>query len=367
MRRRHLEALRPVCPVCRGPEDEAPLEVARVEREAGDDLLEGTLVCARPRCQREFPVLDGVPLIVPDVRSFVAENVFALMARDDLSETLEGALGDCAGPGSWLDVSRQHLSSYAWDHYGDLDPEEPPPDPARGDPAPGGLRRVLAAGLALAPAPPPGPALDVGCAVGRTAFELAALPGRADELVLGVDLNVGMLRLASRVLRQGAVRYPRRRVGLVYDRREFPAALPGAERIDFWCCDATALPFPAGTFGLAASLHVLDCIAAPVEHLATLGRALRPGGVAVLAAPYDWATSVTPLERWLGGHSQRAPHGGASEAALRHLLTGERARALGLELVAEREDVPWAVRMHARSAVRYSAHVVAARATGGAA
>lgn len=364
MRRRHLEALRPVCPVCRAPGDEAPLEVGRVEREAAGDLLEGTLVCARARCQREFPVLDGVPLIVPDVRSFVAENVFALMARDDLSETLEGALGDCAGPGSWLDVTRQHLSSYAWDHYADLDPAEAPA--THGDP-PGGLRRVLAAGLALAPAPPPGPALDAGCAVGRTAFELAALPGREDELVLGVDLNVGMLRLASRVLRQGVVRYPRRRVGVVYDRREFAACLPGAERVDFWCCDATALPLPAGTFGLATSLHVLDCIAAPVEHLAALGRVLRPGGLAVLAAPYDWATSVTPLDRWLGGHSQRAPHGGASEVAVRHLLTGERARALGLELLAEDDDVPWAVRMHARSVVRYSAHVVAARAAGGAA
>jgi SAM-dependent methyltransferase/uncharacterized protein YbaR (Trm112 family) len=357
VRRAHFETLRPVCPVCRAPGDEARLEVARRERERGDDLLEGTLVCSRHRCQREYPIIDGIPLLVPAIRAFVTENLFALTAREDLGPLVESILGDCAGPTSWIEVSRQHLSSYAWDHYGDLDPAE-----ARGDVKPGGLRRVLAAGLALAPAPPPGPAIDVGCSVGRTAFELAAR--RGGELVLGVDLNVAMLRLASRVLRDGVVRYPRRRVGLVYERREFPVDLPGADRVDFWCCDATALPFPDGTFSLAASLHVLDCIHAPVDHLSTLGRALAPGGLAVIAAPYDWAPAATPLERWVGGHSQRAPPCGASEAALRALLEGENGRAGGLERIAEEDDVPWAVRMHDRSVVSYSAHVVVARATG---
>ncbi len=359
MRRRHLEALRPVCPACRGPHgDEAPVEVGRVEREVEGDVLDGALVCSRARCQREFPVVDGVPLLIPNVREFVADNVQALMARDDLSATLEGMLGDCAGPGSWFDVTRQHLSSYVWDHWADLDPAEAPLAPSL-DAAPGGLRRVLAAGLELAPSPPPGPVIDAGCGVGRTSFDLAA---RGDDLVLGVDTHVSMLRLASRALREGVVRYPRRRVGLVYDRREFEVALPGAERVDFWCCDATALPFPRGSFSLAASLHVLDCISAPIEHLATLGRVLRPGGLAVLAAPYDWSPAATPLEAWLGGHSQRAGHAGASEAAVRHLLSGEPARQLGLELVGERADLPWAVRMHERGVMRYSTHLAVARA-----
>lgn len=363
MRRRHFETLRPVCPVCRGEDDdEAPLQVGRVEREQADDVLEGVLVCSRARCQREYPVLDGVPLLIPAIRGFVSDNLYALMARDDLSATLEGVLGDCAGPASWLELTRQHLSSYAWDHWADLDPAEAPLA-ASLDATPGGLRRVLAAGLELAPAAPAGPRLDAGCGVGRTAFELAARAG--DELVLGVDTHVAMLRLASRVLREGLVRYPRRRVGLVYDRREFQVSLPGAERVDFWCCDATALPFARATFALAASLHVVDCISAPAEHLATLGRVLRPGGLAVIAAPYDWSPGATPVERWLGGHSQRAPHEGASEAALRNLLTGEQGRALGLELVAERQDLPWAVRTHARSVVRYSTDLVVARATGG--
>jgi hypothetical protein len=52
-----------------------------------------------------------------------------------------------------------------------------------------------------------------------------------------------MLRLASEVLRRGVVRYPRRRAGLVYDQREFPARFANIENVDFWACDATALHF----------------------------------------------------------------------------------------------------------------------------
>ena len=61
------------------------------------------------------------------------------------------------------------------------------------------------------------PAIDVGCATGGTTFAIA----RAHTaLTLGVDLNFAMLRVASRALREGRVRYAQRRVGVVYDRRE---------------------------------------------------------------------------------------------------------------------------------------------------
>ena len=46
--------------------------------------------------------------------------------------------------------------------------------------------------------------------------------------------NFAMLRLASRALRQGRMRYARRRVGLVYDREEREVAV--SELVDFWCC-----------------------------------------------------------------------------------------------------------------------------------
>ena len=45
------------------------------------------------------------------------------------------------------------------------------------------------------------------------------------------------------------------------------------------------------------------------------------GGDAIITTPYDWSDAATPLEQWLGGHSQRGGVQGDSAAMLRSLLT----------------------------------------------
>jgi SAM-dependent methyltransferase/uncharacterized protein YbaR (Trm112 family) len=344
--------------VCRAhPAGPASLKIASAVREGPGDIIEGMLHCSRAECQREYPILDGVPLLIPDLRGFVAGNLLALTAREDLSPATESLLGDCCGPGSAFDTVRQHLSLYAWDHYADLDPEEP-----AGEAPPGSALRVLETALGLAGAVPAGPVIDLGCSVGRTSFALAE---HYDGPVLGVDLNFAMLRLGSRVLREGVVSYPRRRVGLVYDRRVFRARFAHADRVDFWACDVLALPLPPRCAALAVGLNVLDCVSSPRDFLAAVAGLLRPGGWAVLTTPYDWSTAATPVECWLGGHSQRGGAKGSSEQVLRALLTpGAHPQAVaGLRLAAEAEALPWHVRLHERSAVSYRVHAVAARAS----
>jgi SAM-dependent methyltransferase/uncharacterized protein YbaR (Trm112 family) len=350
MRRAHLETLRPVCPVCRaGGSGEVPLGLSSVFKEEDGHVVEGLLRCPTPACQREYPILDGLPLLLADLRGYVAGAVDQITAREDLDPITESLLGDCCGPGSSFDVSRQHLSTYAWDHYADLDPEEASSEA-------GSVLRVLARGLELAGEILPGPVLDLGCAVGRSSFALAE-----DRLVLGADLGYAMLRMASGVLRQGRARYPRRRVGIVYDRRDFPVSFPNAEAVDFWLCDATDLPFPEGTFAAVVGLNVLDCVSDPHGLLASLPRLLRLGGKAILSTPYDWSPRATPLGSWIGGHSQRGGHGGASEPVLRSLLTpgAHPASIEGLRILGEETSLPWRVRMHERSSVEYRVDLVA--------
>lgn len=328
-----------------------------MEKETEDAILEGTLLCSNSACLREYPVIDGLPLIIPDLRAWVSENIVHIQSRDSLSAATESILGDCCGQGSWFDTTRQHLSSYAWDHYGDLDPLE---NSKRAQP--GSAVRVMDEGLAAAAATTrnmSGPVLDFGCSVGRTSFELAS---RFDELVLGIDLHYPMLRLATGVLQHERVRYPRKRVGVVYDRREFPAKFENATNVDFWACDAAALPFRENTFGTAVGLNVLDCARDPVQLLRSIAGAVTPGGQALLATPYDWSVAATPIEGWLGGHSQRGPLDGESDAVLRALLTpGAHPHGIAeLKLIAERNNLPWHVRMHERSTVEYSVHMVVA-------
>lgn len=357
MKRRHFEAIRPICSVCRQASgEENALVVGRVLREAEGDILEGVLLCSSPACQREYPILDGIPLLVPALRAYVAQNVFHLLRRDDLSGTVESILGDCCGPGSAFDQTRQHLSSYAHGHYADLDPGEAQPG-ARST-----LLGILDQGLALAGPAGEGPILDAGCSTGRTSFELAA---RTGKMVLGVDLNFSMLQLASRALRQGELRYARRKVGLVYEERAFPVRFEHGDDVDFWACDALSLPFAAASFGQLLSLNLLDCVASPHDLLSSFARVLRPGARLILCTPYDWSPGATPIEAWIGGHSQRGPEGGAADVALRSLLTpGAHPASLGtLRLVAEAAALPWAVRVHERSTMLYGVHLVVAEAT----
>jgi len=224
---------------------------------------------------------------------------------------------------------------------------------------PGAVRRCLVRLLDMAaPIGVVERALDVGCGAGRSAFTLAERHPRA--LVLGIDTNLGLLRLAQGAA-HGTVSYPRRRIGLVYDRRRFPVSLIGSERVDFWACDALALPFAAASADLVAALNLLDCVAEPRRLLAGLAEVLRRDGRLLLATPYDWSTRATPVETWIGGHSQRAAHRGAAEPFLRSLLTaGEHPQSVpGLRLLEEMHAWPWQTRLHERSTVSYRSHLLA--------
>src|SRR5690606_62539 len=106
--------LRPLCPVCRLAGRETALEISVIEEERAGDVVSAILACGA--CGAEYPVMDGIPVIVPETRRFVQDNLFYLMARSDLPAKLESLLGDAAGPGSGLESIRQHVSSYVWDH-----------------------------------------------------------------------------------------------------------------------------------------------------------------------------------------------------------------------------------------------------------
>jgi hypothetical protein len=94
---------------------------------------------------------------------------------------------------------------------------------------------------------------------------------------------------------------------------------------------------------------------------------LRPDGRLLLATPYDWSTRATPVETWIGGHSQRSAQRGAAEPFLRALLAdGEHPQSVaGLRLLAEVAAWPWQTRLHERSTVSYRSHLLALARTDG--
>ena len=358
MRHSSFQALKPVCPACRARDSlDNPVELATIESDDGDAILAGILQCRG--CGGEFPIIDGMPVLVPDVRRYVEDNLFYLMARTDLTPAVESLLGDASGASSGLQSIRQHVSSYVWDHWGDHDPEEG--GSAAGAAQPGSVARAFGQGFEILSANlPEGPAIDVGCGPGRVASEIAARTGR---LVVAADLSVPLARAARQALGHGVVEYPRRRVGMVYDRRRFSIAAPASDHVEVWLCDALNLPFAEATFALATSMNLLDCVADPHAALVEMGRVLRIDGEALIALPFDWTDRVTPTDRWLGGHSQRGPHAGRAEDILDGLL-GDGPMSIGsLRSSGRNLDVPWHVRLHDRSCMHYTCRVLVARRT----
>ena len=83
----------------------APLILATVVKQDKDYVVEGVLHCSDAQCQLEYPIIDGIPIILPYIRKYLSDNYFHIIAREDLSQTLESLLGDGVGPGTFLDAT----------------------------------------------------------------------------------------------------------------------------------------------------------------------------------------------------------------------------------------------------------------------
>jgi len=351
----HFETLKPVCPRCKIEHQlAAPLSLANVSRKKEDVIIDGNLVCSNTRCAIEYPIIDGIPVIVNNLHKYLNDNFYHLTVRNDLSTLTESILGDAAGPGAAFNSIRHYLSTYAWDHYGDMAPNEEFPHQQI---KPGNALNCLNAGLSLLDKSPHAPMLDIGCATGRSTFELAS---KYNGLALGIDLNFSLLRTAQQVLQTGTITFPLKSVGIIFDRHQYEVALENKQLVDFWACDALTLPFADELFHFVSALNVLDTVNAPANFLNAVSRSLNTGGNAVLATPYDWSPPV-PLQNWIGGHAQRSAENGMSDKLLRKLLThDESEQSIGtLKLKGEIEHHPWNVRIHNRRSASYDTHIIA--------
>ncbi len=336
MRLTALDTFAPCCPRCLAQGLDRRLVLEAGWQGEADRVVHGALRCD---CGQAYPVIDGVPLLVADLDHYLAEAGLYLLARDDLPEGVADVVGRHMPPGGWYDAARQYCSTYGRDHWGAHDPEDP------GWPAPGSAQRLLRAALVKPPAGP-GLVVELGCAAGGVTHALAEITGSP---VLGLDLSAPQARLAQRALQQGRARYPLRQHGTAFTLRDIAVPAP-AVLAEAWIADAMAPPLPAGCARLVVALNLLDCVADPPALLRGMARLLRPGGMAVLATPFDWSTSATPAAAWPGARALREQARGL-EALLEQA---------GLHALAPAQDLDWTLRLHARAAMTYRASFICA-------
>lgn len=316
-----------LCPGCRTRDDAGTLHVRTVER-AGDVL--------RCECGRSYPVIDGIPVLLADP----ADIPRAGLVEPDLSPEAAALLAEGGPDDAAWPRHLEHLSIYLDAHWGDR--AEPAPDVE-----PFGARALVAAIATLSPV---AHAIELGCSTGRFVAELA----RTAEHVVGLDLSLGSVRRARRLLDGEPVAYARRIAGRHYTTARASAgdrAVPG-ERRTLVCGDALDPPVLPAQFQRVVALNMLDAVPRPALLLRVIDGLCAPGGEIVLACPFAWQSAVLEDTERLGGADP------AADLADR-LQTG---RGLGSRYeIVERADLPWSLRRDARSLVAYRTHYLRAR------
>lgn len=170
-------------------------------------------------------------------------------------------------------------------------------------------------------------ALDLGCAVGGSSFELARLIPE----VVGVDASKQFIEAAQRMQREkhltiecpvSGAQSQRVTVSLSSD-------VP-SECVRFVHGDAMALPSSLGLFDVVVMANVIDRLPDPTQCLQNIKQFVKPGGQLVITSPYTWLEDYTPRSKWLNG-----------VAEIRTILSP-------FFEFKSRKDMPFLIREHAR-------------------
>lgn len=176
-------------------------------------------------------------------------------------------------------------------------------------------------------------ALDLGCAVGGSTFQMAAL-GFGE--VVGVDFSNAFIAAADKMRDQGKATFR-----LDADRKDTTVELSRKEtetrmHTRFLVGDACKLPVKElGKFDAVLGANLLCRLPDPHACLNQLPELVTKGGVVLFVSPFSWLSGFTHSSRWLGPVGQ-------SERELEHEM-----RSLGFSKVHE-EDVPLIIREHRR-------------------
>jgi len=140
--------------------------------------------------------------------------------------------------------------------------------------------------------------LDLGCAVGRSTFEMARTCGS----VMGIDFSHAFIRAAAALCDGQSIPYHRLEEAGI--RTLLTARAPAdvsRENISFLQGDAMNLPADLGSFDRVHAANLICRLPEPLLLLDKLPSLVVPGGELVLATPCTWLEEYTPAENWPSG------------------------------------------------------------------
>lgn len=141
-------------------------------------------------------------------------------------------------------------------------------------------------------------ALDLGCAVGRSSYELAL---KCDD-VIGMDYSQRFIKAAETIRRDGSLKYLR------HDEARASTSLMARRphevqprRIKFEVGDAEDLRKDLGAFDVVHAANLLCRLSQPRKLLRRLPALVKSGGQLLMTTPCTWLEEFTPSSNWPKG------------------------------------------------------------------
>ena len=219
-------------------------------------------------------------------------------------------------------------------------------------------RVVLPKESALSPSSPTttslsavGPrAIDIGCACGRSTFELAKLAAPIDASssplfshILGLDFSTRFIRIAAQLQFSGHAEYSLKKEGDLLSYHSIESGLPAdsevpadssvvdldltkrgmQDRVEFMQGDACNLSSKYTNFSLVLASNLIEYLYEPALFLTSIGSRVVPGGLLVLASSYTFDEAYTPRAHWLGGMKDAGGESVESARRIAELLSTE--------------------------------------------
>ncbi len=145
-------------------------------------------------------------------------------------------------------------------------------------------------------------ALDLGCATGRSSFELATAFSHVDA----IDFSARLIEVPVNLQKTGLQRYIVQDEGELVTYKaiqltDFEAYDQAKDKVTFMQGDACNLAEKFNNYDLVFAGNLIDRLYDPQHFLAMIKARIRPGGLLILTSPYTWLTDFTDRANWLGG------------------------------------------------------------------
>lgn len=144
-------------------------------------------------------------------------------------------------------------------------------------------------------------ALDLGCATGRSSFEL----GRHFDHVDALDFSARLIQAPTQLQATGLQRYAIQDEGDIVSFKEISLEQLGyadiKDKVVFMQGDACNLPEKFSGYDMVFAGNLIDRLYDPKRFLELIKKRINPGGYLVITSPYTWLEEFTEKDKWLGG------------------------------------------------------------------